>query len=290
MRRSLTIATSAVVGVFAVFAGGTAVGALRWNAATARALDRLESSPSGDAERRPSAVSPEQFDALPSPVRRYFEFALAPRQRMIERAHLRQHGVMRAEAGAAWKRFTAVEHFSTHPVGFVWDATMEMIPLLPVRIRDGYADGAGASAASLGGLIPIAKIGGTPEVASSSLLRYLAESAWLPTALLPQSGVRWTGIDRDHASATLTDRGVTVSMDVTFGDRGEIVRIAAIRYRDMHGTPVLTPWSASFEDYTRIEGMMIPLSGQVEWGPPEGSLAVWRARVTSAAFEVDSSR
>jgi hypothetical protein len=55
------------------------------------------------------------------------------------------------------------------------------------------AGGEGASEAKLAAIIPLQKMGGTPEVASSSLLRYLAEAAWLPTALLPRSGVSWLG-------------------------------------------------------------------------------------------------
>jgi len=42
--------------------------------------------------------------------------------------------------------------------------------------------------ASLFGLISLANWRGTPEVAQGELMRFLAEAAWDPTALLPSQG------------------------------------------------------------------------------------------------------
>jgi uncharacterized protein DUF6544 len=283
----LRIAAGAFIGVVALAGCALAAGTLRWNRATARAVDRIASSPARKAESGASgAVSREELAALPAPVRRYFEFALAPGQQAILSARLRQDGVMRADGGAAWQRFTAIEHFSAGPKGFVWDARVEMLPLLPLLIRDGYVGGTGASEASLVGLFTVSKMGGTAEVTSSSLLRYLAELAWLPTALLPRAGVQWTPLDADHARATLTDATTTVTMDVEFGVRGEIVRVSAMRYREVHGTPVLTPWTGRFDGYTRMDGMMIPTSAEVGWAPPEGAYSAWRGPHRNSGLRV----
>jgi hypothetical protein len=285
MRRSLSIATWAF-GLVTIVAAAIAAGAMRWKAATARAVNRMANSPAQQAgDDTTSAVAHEALADLPAPVRRYFAFALVPGQKLVLRAHFGQAGVLRADDGAAWKPFTAVEHFSTRPVGFVWDAAIAMMAMVPARIRDGYAGGAGASEASVAGLIPVGKLGSSPEVTSSSLLRYLAESPWLPTALLPQAGVRWTPLDHDRARATLTDATTTVSMEVEFGGRGEIVRVSALRYRDVRGTAVLTPWTGRFHDYVRTAGMMIPLSAEAGWNPPEGAFSVWRGHITKADYE-----
>jgi hypothetical protein len=87
----------------------------------------------------------------------------------------------------------------------------------------------------------------------------------LPTALLPRHGIAWTALDDRTARATVTDAGMTVSCDMSFGEQNQIERIRAMRYRDVDGKSVLVPWIGHFGDYRRIDGMMIPMVADVEW-------------------------
>ena len=221
---------------------------------------------------------------LPSAVARYLRFALSSERRVIRTARFRQSGVMRASEHAAWRSFTAVETISTDPIGFTWDAWMRLGALLAVRIRDSYADGEGRSEAKLAGLVTVAKRRGTTEMASASLMRYAAEAPWFPTALLPREHVGWAALGEKAARMTLQDGVTTVQLTVEFGDYGEIVRTSTARYRDIGNELVLTPWAGHFRDYARIDGMMIPTAGEVEWIPPTGPVSVWRGRIDDARY------
>jgi len=117
-------------------------------------------------------------------------------------------------------------------------------------------------------------------------MRYLAETVMMPTALLPSSGVQWSPVDDDSARATLTDRDTTVSAVFYFGPRGEIARVNAQRYRDVDGTAVLTPWVGHFRDYRSIQGMMVPMYGEVAWIVRGGIMAYFRGRTTNITFEL----
>ena len=98
----------------------------------------------------------ETLEGLPSPVARYFEFALSPGQPIIRSALIQQTGEFRmGDLGAPWKPISAVQHVSTDPIGFVWDAAIRMAPFLAVRVRDTYIDGAGSMQARLDSLIPV---------------------------------------------------------------------------------------------------------------------------------------
>ncbi|MDP9024171.1 MAG: hypothetical protein M3N13_02195 [Candidatus Eremiobacteraeota bacterium] len=108
---------------------------------------------------------------------------------------------------------------------------------------------------------------------------------WFPTALLPRSGVSWTSLSGNRARVTIADGGTTVSCDVDFGRRAEIVRVSALRHRDAHGKSGLTLWVGHWMDYRRIDGMMIPTKGEVEWMLPEGPFPYWRGRVIDAQYE-----
>jgi len=77
------------------------------------------------------------------------------------------------------------------------------------------------------GLFSVADLRGTPEAARGELMRFLAEAAWYPTALLPSQGVIWTAADRASAHATLHDGVTTVTLLFRFNEAGLIESVFA---------------------------------------------------------------
>jgi hypothetical protein len=66
----------------------------------------------------------------------------------------------------------------------------------------------------------------TPELDSGALHRFLDEAIWsLIALLLPSERLRWSNIDDNRACATITARGVTVSLEFRFNAEGEDVGI-----------------------------------------------------------------
>ncbi|MGP6189324.1 MAG: DUF6920 family protein [Vulcanimicrobiaceae bacterium] len=281
MQRRTQVVAGLLGGVAATTVATWALGAQRWKRETGESVARLRRSESRESE---PAYSRDDLTGLPEPVVRYFQFALLPGQSRIRRAQLRHAGELRENAAAAWMRFTSVEHLSVRPPGFVWDANVDA-PLFRLRVRDSYFDAGGASVAKLGGLITVAEIGPSPQLASASLARYLAESAWLPTALLPSKNLRWESLGERSARVMLRDGEQGASLDVEFGAGGEIERVSTLRYREAGGALVLTPWAGRLREYRRIAGMMVPMEGEVEWRPPEGAVTVWRGRLLRAGYE-----
>jgi len=108
-----------------------------------------------------------------------------------------------------------------------------------------------------------------------------------PTRLLPSQGVRWEALDNSSARATLQDGDTTVSLDFRFDQAGLIATVRAeARPRTVNGGLVFTPWIDRFWDYELRDGMRIPLSGEVAWQLPDGSLLpYWRGRITNIAYE-----
>lgn len=283
MRRRNQVLTAVAGGVLGSAATALAAGSLLWNRATARAVGRLVPD---TAASNPKAFSREQLAGLPAPVVRYFEFALAPGRPLIRAARIEHAGELRSGLDAPWAPFTSVQHFSADPPGFVWDAAIHMSPLITVRVRDGYFQGTGSMQARIASVIPVVNAQGGKELAAGALQRYLAESAWFPTALLPRPGLVWEPIDESSARATLTDSGVSVSLDFRFGEKGEIVSVyTPARYRDVNGTPVPTPWAGHFRSYGRVGGVVIPREADVEWILPEGRLSYWRGQVVRVEFD-----
>ena len=260
--------------------GAVALAQAHWSRESAQAVARL---PEGASAATP--FSEAQLQGLPAPVQRYLRFALPPGQPRIARAQVTQRGDFLMRPGT-WSPFTATQHFSAGEPGFVWDASIRMAPLLSVRVRDSYLAGEGAMLARVAGLVTMVHQRGGPEMAASTLQRWLAEAAWIPTALLPREGLTWSELDEHHARATLTDRGVSVSVDFEFGALGEIIGISTERYRDVNGKPALTPWKGRFWSYARVNGVQVPQEGEIAWVLPEGPQPYWRARMTGFRYEL----
>ncbi len=133
---------------------------------------------------------------------------------------------------------------------------------------------------------PVVNQRNTPELNAGALMRYLGEAAWFPTTLLPNRQVQWSAIDAHSARATLSDRGIRVSLDFTFTADGDIAEIyAPDRFREVEGRYVPTPWRVRALGYEQFHGIRVMSPAEVAWVLPEGELTYWRGRVTGADYE-----
>lgn len=273
-----------LAGLGLVGAGGVlsvALGSASWHRKTAQLIERLL-PPNHRGEAK--TVSFQDIDSLPAPVVRYFRFALIDGQPLIRSARVHQQGEFRLND--KWIPFTATQHFSASPPGMVWDADMRMAPLLSVRVRDGYMAGQGAMQAKLLALVSIVDAHDKAELNAGALQRYLAEAVWLPTALLPSEHLKWSALDERRALATLTDSGVSVSLEFLFNETGYISGVyTAGRSREVGGKYELTPWAGYNRAYAQRDGMRIPLEGEVEWQLPSGRLPYCKLRLVNVEYE-----
>lgn len=278
----LTIIALIIV-AFAV-AAALAAGASRWQGKTNDFRAKLEAA---RLPAVPASYHARETEGLPLPVRRYFRAVLRDGQPMIAGVRVSQQGRLRqGEAEDSWRPFEATQVVTTRPPAFDWDARMKMAPGIKVYVRDAYAAGAGILHASLFGLVTVAHLRGTPEMAKGELMRYLAEAAWYPTALLPSQGVRWEAVDDSTARATLVDRDTSVSIEFRFDQDGHIVTARApSRHRAVAGRLQPTPWQGRFGAYAQRAGMRIPLEGEVEWQLPQGPMPYWRGRILEIEYE-----
>ena len=272
----------------AILAIGTAAvrfaGARRWRAETRSLRDALE------AARAPFPHTRVQFselDSLPPPVQRYLRKALQPDQPLVAAAYISHTGTFNLSATAEqWRPFTSDQMVITNRPGFNWDARVRMAPGVTAFVHDAYVAGEGVLHGSAFGLISIVNQRGTPEFAVGELMRYLAETAWYPTALLPGMGVQWSPVDDSAARATLTDRATTVSLLFRFGADSLIESVfAEARGRTVGKEIVPTPWEGRWSRYDRRDGMMVPLYGDVAWVLPEGRWSYWRGEVKAIRYE-----
>jgi hypothetical protein len=233
-----------------------------------------------------ASYSSGQLSGLPAPVQRYFRAVLREGQPLARHARLWQRGtfLVRAEANR-WGPFTATQDLRVRPAAFVWDARISMAPGVAVRVRDSFVDGKGAMYGAVMALVTVVRMEDTADMATASLMRYLAEACWVPAALLPSAGVAWTAVDDSTARASLTVSGATASVDFHFGADSLIWRMTAVRSRSVNGGSVPTPWEGRWTEYGDRNGVRIPVAGEVAWLLPAGPQPYWRGRVTAIEYD-----
>lgn len=262
----------------------TAWGAARWQAATRDLAARL------DAARSPATTArydARELDGLPSPVQRYFRAVLKDGQAIVTAARVEHRGSFNmSESGEQWKAFTSTQRVVTRRPGFVWDARIAMLPGLAVHVHDAYLAGDGLLHAAIAGLVTMADLRGGGDLAQGELMRYFAEAAWYPTALLPSQGVRWEAVDDRSARATLTDGPLSLTMLFRFDAEGllESVRAEA-RGRLVGKSATMAPWEGRWSDYRERDGLRVPFTGEVAWMLPDGARPYWRGTISSLAYE-----
>lgn len=280
MSKALVVAST----VLAAGALARAVGERLWATETARIQARLEE---GREPLMRRCVNFGDLEGLPRPVRRYFSTVLKNGRPRVTGVRFQHRGVFNmGETRKWWVPFNSDHRVVTHRPGFHWDARIRLFRGVTVRARDAYAVGEGLLQAKFLGLVPMVRVHGKGDLAQGQLMRFLAEAAWYPTALLPGQGVRWDAIGVSSARATLEDGNVSATLVFHFHRRGWIESVsAATRPRIVKKKTIPTPWHGRFWDYEEHDGMMIPTEGEVAWVLPEGPKPYWRGRLTGIAYE-----
>ena len=173
---------------------------------------------------------------------------------------LHQSGRIRSNPAKNWMTLRAVQTIDLQRCCFDWRATAG--PLGAMSIRDALEPGGGKLVVKALGFIPIAHEGPSDALTQGELMRYLAEVAWAPDAILANRDLRWC----DHGPRSLTVSAGNASVMLTLDEDGLIAQtFAPDRPRSTPNGMIPTPWRGKFWDYRQIGDRMIPHSASVSW-------------------------
>ncbi|UVK38518.1 hypothetical protein LHFGNBLO_005692 [Mesorhizobium sp. AR10] len=179
---------------------------------------------------------------------------------------LKQTGRMKQRLGAtSWMSYTATQTISMCECAFDWRARVS--PFGMISVRDALKDGQGRLDVMALGVIPVARAERSSALMRGELMRYLAELAWAPDAILLNTSLRWRedGPDRLAVSAGVgeTAAEVTLSLD---SEEGRIAGAFAPDRPRSATAPILpTPWRGRFSDYRHHGNIWLPFAGEVAW-------------------------
>jgi len=213
-------------------------------------------------------VTEEALEGLPESVQRWLRSSGTVGEEKTVAVRVKQRASMRMSPEQSWMSVEAEQYFAVETPGFIWKAEIQAAPLVHIAGRDKYFEGKGNMLIKPLSLFTVAD-GKGEEIDQGSMLRYLAETVWFPSAALEEY-ITWEEIEADQAKATMTYGDVAASGIFTFNEKGEVVRFEAKRFGEFDGEFSLEIWSIQLRDYREIEGIRVPTKGEVTWELEEG--------------------
>lgn len=233
-------------------------------------------------EKEREMVKREDLTDLPPCVQRWLEHSHVIGKEKIRLAHLSQKIMMRMSPQQPWMPAVAEQYCTVKKPGFVWKVKVKFKSFMVLTGRDKYYEGHGHMLIKIFSLIQVANAQGE-EVDQGTLLRYLAEMVWLPTAAL--SGyLKWEEVDANSARVTMTYKGVTASGVFTFDEKGDFLRVISKRYRQVKGGFQLDDWIGEAAGYSEFGGIRIPSKMAITWKLAEGDFNWYICEISAADF------
>lgn len=226
-----------------------------------------------------SEADQQDQSRLPSAV-----YALAMRlgvnpKQQRSNVRLTQTGRLKRKLGVeTWTAFTATQTISTRDCRFDWYAKAGPFGL--ISAHDALQNGEAQFDIMALGFIPIARAEHSSALIRGELMRYLAEIAWAPDAILCNTGLRWREETPDSlaVSAGTGERAAEVVLGLD--SDGRIASAFALDRPRSATAPILpTPWFGRFFDYRLHGAIWLPFSGEVAWQINAKREAYWQGQI-----------
>lgn len=233
-------------------------------------------------ETKPYVVQEEHVLGLPEPVQKHLKYAGIVGKRRVNTVRLKQRGHIRLKREQRWMPFTAEQYYTTNPPAFIWNSKVKFGPLTIATARDKYYQGNGNMLIKLFSLFKVVDATG-PELNQGTLLRYLNEAMWFPSAYL-EDYIQWEALNNSSAKATMSYLGVTASAILYFGEQGEITNFVAERYMTDADKYRLETWSTPITEYGEIKGVRIPIKGSGVWSLSDGDFEYIQVEIIDVEY------
>jgi len=208
---------------------------------------------------------------LPEPVQRYFKHVLKEGQPYISYARLTHDGQFKTGLDKKWTAIKGEQYFTTEKPGYIWKGSTPL-----VTARDMYIADRGQLIVTLLSLVNVVD-GQGEEFNEGEFQRWLAESVWFPTNLLPSERLHWFAGNTNTAKLTFNYNKLSVTFLVTINNLGEITELETKRFMEKGRKEI---WIGKMSDYKKLNGILVPTTIEAIWrlGKGDHSYAKFKVR------------
>ena len=231
-----------------------------------------------------SRIEQADLEGLPPTVQRWLTFSQVVGKESISTARSKHSAVLQLKRDQGWMRAESEQYNTIEQPGFIWKAKITAAPFIHIVGRDKYVDGRGNMLIKALSLATVADSRGE-EIDQGSLLRYLAEIVWMPTAALSDY-IQWEEIDDFNAKATMSYGGISAWGIFTINEQGEVIAFEAERYGEFNGQYSMEVWSIALSQYREFSGIKIPTIGEVTWKLADGDFNWYNFELIEMEYNV----
>ncbi len=237
---------------------------------------------SDNKENRPL----QKISSLPPIVQKWLHTTGATEQKVIYNVRLEQKGKMRTSPKGKWMPFSAVQVFNVREPAFVWNTKVAAFPGVYLTGRDKLQDAEGAMLIHLFSFFNVVNEKANSQVNTGSLLRYLGEICWFPSAAL-RPYLQWEALSSTSAKAILQHEGLEVEGIFTFSPRGELLSFEAMRFYGADEKARKEKWLIEIEDHQNYDGITVPSKCKVTWKLPRDDFHWLTLEVTGLHYNIE---
>jgi len=239
---------------------------------------------SNDQGPAKSIAGIDSLNSFPLVLNKYFGYAIIDSNASPKSVKINLSGKLKTDENSEWKNLIVEQYYSIAKPGYVWNSKLEMNRFVWARAIESYSSGKGNILIKLFSSIKISDAFGNP-VDQSCLTRYLIESVFFPTALLPGGNLYWKFIDQGKLKAVIRDGSLNAEAVFYFNNIGQIVKIeTSDRYRTIKTGYSKTQFSITFSDYKLFGGFNIPTSFSTNWHTEKGIFNFGKFNITGVQY------
>ncbi len=221
-------------------------------------------------------------EKLPQAVARWIERCGIAEKPEINAVWARQVLKMKFKPGQRnWTSAIAEQYAFVEPAAFIWKVKLEMSPFIQIRGRDIFSAEKTEMHIRANGLYDLVKASG-PETVEGSLIRYLGELVWYPSAALSKN-IEWSSLDEHTALATMHFGTIKADARFTFDELGRFKSLSAMRYMNENDRQRVE-WITEAFEWKSFEGIEVPSLIKVSWMLPEGKWTWLEVSVVEMKF------
>jgi hypothetical protein len=230
-------------------------------------------------------ITEQMLNGFPPIVHKWLINSGIVGKQKISIVRLKQTGEMITKPGGKWKPFIAKQYFTIDTPAFNWQVKAKIIPLLTLAGRDKFENGEGEMLIKASPLITIVNEGHNTKMNESTMLRYLAEISWFPSAVLTRY-IKWEPVDSVSAKATMIYKDLKVSGIFHFSNSGDILSFEGNRFYKKGKQESMEKWFIENRDHKEFNGIRIPTKSKVIWKLKEGDFHWLNLEITAIEFNI----
>ncbi len=224
-------------------------------------------------------VNSRDINHLPGIIRKWLKFSGVIDKPLATFVRLKQRGEMKTEPDGKWMSFMSEQYFDVKNPSFVWATRVQMMPFIYLNGRDKFKDGEGEMLIKLLSLVNVVNEGHNEKMNSATMLRYLGEICWFPSAAI-NGYIKWEEMDSLSAKAIMTYGNRSVSGVFVFKENGELISFQAERFYGGGEDAKLETWLVEMVDFKEIDGYRIPNKNKVTWKLKDGDFTWLNLEIT----------